>query len=313
MRPFFRPLRLGGAAAPAFVRRYSTGGALVSVERAAVRRYSTGGALVSVERAAAARGGTVATIVLDDPRKLNALSVAMGDAFEAAVSDLAADETLRCVLVTGRGRAFSAGGDLRWLRERADRPYDENVETMRNFYSRFLCLRSIKAPTIACLNGAAVGAGAGLALCCDMMTATRGASLGLNFVRIGIPLGMGTSATAPERLGANLAMSSLLCGGTLGADALQRVPGLLLDGLLHDDTPEMMGFAQQYAQEFSENASTQALREAVVIARAPLDEKISRQLEVESQSQSRAYSHPDFKEAMDALLEKRPADFAREV
>ena len=124
----------------------------------------------------------VATLTLNDPDRLNAMTVEMGEDFQDAVAALKQVPALRAVVLTGAGRAFSAGGDLDWLAERhADTP-SNNATIMRAFYARFLTIRSLEVPTLAALNGAAIGAGLAVACACDMRFAAPDAKLGITFV-----------------------------------------------------------------------------------------------------------------------------------
>ena len=101
----------------------------------------------------------VYTLFFNNEKKLNPMTVAMGEAFEEAIAQLSDDKDLRCLILTGKGKAFSAGGDLKFLRDRtADTPHN-NTKIMRAFYRRFLSLRSLQVPVISALNGPAIGAG----------------------------------------------------------------------------------------------------------------------------------------------------------
>src|SRR5262249_6680395 len=153
------------------------------------------------------RDGDVATLVLNDPERRNAMSEALGEAFAARVAALAADAALRAVVLTGAGDAFSAGGDLAMIQARADqgaaggraarRPIRD---AMRAFYQLFLAVRDLPCPAIAALNGSAIGAGLCVALACDVRIASAEARLGLNFTALGLHPGMGATWTLP-RLG----------------------------------------------------------------------------------------------------------------
>ncbi|KAH8062070.1 enoyl-CoA hydratase [Aureococcus anophagefferens] len=104
----------------------------------------------------------VATITLNAPERLNAMTVEMGEAFEAAVGELRdkPPNELRAAILTGAGRAFSAGGDLDWLLERHRDSPTNNAKIMRDFYGRFLSLRTLEVPIVAAINGPAIGAAA---------------------------------------------------------------------------------------------------------------------------------------------------------
>lgn len=145
----------------------------------------------------------VATITLNAPKRLNALTVPMGDAFAEVVASLATDTgDVSSVIVTGAGRAFSAGGDVQFLRDRcADTP-SRNAAIMRGFYQRMLCLRELPVPVIAAINGHAIGAGLAFALAADFRIVAEDASLGVTFTKLGLHPGMGSSHFLPQLIGA---------------------------------------------------------------------------------------------------------------
>jgi enoyl-CoA hydratase/carnithine racemase len=113
-------------------------------------------------------------VTLNRPSSLNAMTVEMGQAFEECMRSLSTAPSVRCVVLTGAGAGFSAGGDLNFLQSRStDTPF-HNAREMRAFYSRFLSLRTLPVPIIAAINGPAVGAGLCVAAACDMrVTASK--------------------------------------------------------------------------------------------------------------------------------------------
>ena len=156
----------------------------------------------------------VATVTLNAPEKMNAMTVAMGEGFETAISELRREppSALRCVVLTGSGRAFSAGGDLEWLMERHHDEPSNNALIMRDFYARFLSVRSLPVPVIAAVNGPAIGAGMALACACDIRIAAPDAKLGITFVGLGLPPGMGSTHWLPTVVGPQRAAELLLTG-----------------------------------------------------------------------------------------------------
>ena len=127
----------------------------------------------------------VAIVTLNDPKKLNALNASMGEEFKSLVNKLCEDadtKGLGAVVLTGEGRAFSAGGDLQFLRSRSRDSPTRNAIIMRRFYERFLSLRKLPVPIVAAINGPAIGAGLAVALACDVRVAAEGAKMGITFV-----------------------------------------------------------------------------------------------------------------------------------
>ena len=163
------------------------------------------------------REGAIGILSLNRPAKLNAMTDAMGDALQALVPELNADPELRCLLVTGEGRAFSAGGDLDFLETNSRRDPAENEPTMKAFYTKFLAIREVEVPTIALLHGRATGAGLCFALGCDMRLAADDALLSVNFVRVGLTPGMGGTWSLERLVGPARAAELLFTGRTVTA------------------------------------------------------------------------------------------------
>ena len=182
----------------------------------------------------------VAQVTLHDPERRNAMSEAMTAAWASAVAGLRACADLRCVVVTGAGRAFCAGGDLGWIGARPDASAAQMRERMLPFYRTWLGLRDLEVPVLAAVNGAAVGAGAALVLASDIAYAGESASFSVPFARLGLHPGMGTTYLLPAVVGLPAARDLLLTGRSVGAAEMAElgivrrvVPdGDLLDAVL---------------------------------------------------------------------------------
>eukprot|EP00999_Lentomonas_sp_LEN2_P000093 NODE_1090_length_1018_cov_76.150393_g1045_i0.p1 GENE.NODE_1090_length_1018_cov_76.150393_g1045_i0~~NODE_1090_length_1018_cov_76.150393_g1045_i0.p1 ORF type:complete len:206 (-),score=33.13 NODE_1090_length_1018_cov_76.150393_g1045_i0:340-957(-) len=142
----------------------------------------------------------VATMTLNNESRLNALDETMGQAIRAAIEQLNTEEKLRVVVLTGAGKHFSAGGDFKFIQDRmnTEEPLS-NVLTMKKFYSKFLSVRDLHVPVIAAINGSAVGGGLALALACDLRLTVDSSKLGLNFSRLGVAPGLGSSHFFAEK------------------------------------------------------------------------------------------------------------------
>ena len=165
----------------------------------------------------------VALLVLDNPDQRNAMSDAMTEAWTAAVAALAGDRSVRVVVVTGAGSAFCSGGNTSWIASAPDATVDELRTRMLPFYRAWLAIRTLEVPTIAAVNGAAVGAGLCLALACDIRYAASSARLGAPFVRLGMHPGMAATWLLPEAVGLAAARDLLLTGRTVDADEALRL------------------------------------------------------------------------------------------
>jgi enoyl-CoA hydratase len=182
----------------------------------------------------------VALLTLDNPDMRNAMSDEMTASWAAAMAELAADRSLRAVVVTGAGSAFCSGGNTSWIAGEPDATVDELRTRMLPFYRAWLSIRSLEVPTIAAVNGAAIGAGLCLALACDLRYAATGARLGVPFVKLGMHAGMGGTYLLPEVVGEAQARDLLLTGRVVDADEALRIglvsrvlePATFLDDVL---------------------------------------------------------------------------------
>ena len=130
---------------------------------------------------------------------------------------------MRAVVVTGEGSAFCSGGDTSWIASDPDATVDDLRRRMLPFYRAWLAIRSLEVPTIAAVNGAAIGAGLCLALACDIRYAATSARLGAPFVKLGMHPGMAATWSLPEVVGPAAARDLLLTGRVVGADEALRL------------------------------------------------------------------------------------------
>jgi enoyl-CoA hydratase len=165
----------------------------------------------------------VALVTLDHPELRNAMSDEMTSSWVTAMGELAADRALRVVVVTGAGSAFCSGGNTSWIAGEPDATIDELRARMLPFYRAWLSIRALEVPTIAAVNGAAIGAGLCLALACDLRYAAAGARLGVPFVKLGMHAGMGGTHLLPEVVGEAHARDLLLTGRLVDADEALRM------------------------------------------------------------------------------------------
>jgi enoyl-CoA hydratase/carnithine racemase len=165
----------------------------------------------------------VARLVLDNPDQRNAMSEDMTRSWGNAIDELADDREVRVVVVTGEGTAFCSGGDPRWIAGEPDAPVDRLRTRMIGFYRAWLAIRRLEVPTIAAVNGPAVGAGLCLALACDLRYAAAGATLSAPFVKLGMNPGMASTYLLPNVVGDAHARELLLTGRSVGADEARQL------------------------------------------------------------------------------------------
>lgn len=266
--------------------------------------------LVRAERIG--EGGSVALVVFDDPERRNAMTESMGRALTQVVARLSSDPELRAVVLTGAGNAFSAGGDLAMLeaKSRAGRETpgaagrEANRAFMRDFYGLFLSVRDLPCPTIAAINGAAIGAGFAVALACDLRVAARDAKLGLNFTQLGIHPGMGSSWTLPRIVGPAHAADLLLTGRSVDGVEAERM-GLVNRCVERDRVvPTALEMAHAIAR-----CAPIAVRGTRTALHRSMAATLDSQLEFEAEQQAICYESADFAEGLRAVREKRPPHF----
>jgi enoyl-CoA hydratase/carnithine racemase len=163
----------------------------------------------------------VALLTLDVPERRNAMTEELTAAWAEAIPALSGDHSLRCVVVTGAGPAFCAGGDLSWISIGKALSVAAIRARMLPFYRTWLAIRDLEVPTIAAVNGAAIGAGLALALACDLRYAVPDAPLSAPFTLLGMHAGMAATWLLPEVAGLPVARELLLTGRTVtGAEAV---------------------------------------------------------------------------------------------
>jgi enoyl-CoA hydratase len=168
-------------------------------------------------------GDGVALLTLDNPDQRNAMSDEMTSSWVAAIDELAADRSVRAVVVTGEGTAFCSGGNTSWIASEPDASVDHLRTRMIAFYRAWLSIRRLEVPTIAAVNGAAIGAGLCLALACDIRYAAAGAKLGAPFVKLGMHPGMAATYLLPNVVGEAHARELLLTGRVVDAAEALRL------------------------------------------------------------------------------------------
>ncbi len=258
------------------------------------------------------RDGDVVTLHLNDPDHLNAMTREMGEAFRDRVGRLAQDESLRAVVLTGEGRAFSAGGDLDMLQLQADRgaanpgrAWRGIRDDMSTFYRLFLSIRDLPCPTIAAINGHAIGAGFCVALACDFRYVATEARLGLNFTRIGVHPGMAATWSLPRLVGPALAAELLYTSRMIDGEEAGRIG--LANRVL--SRTEVLGAAEAAAAEIAGNAP-RAIRAVKQALRRTENASIEDQLQFEASEQAKNFESADAQEGIAAVREKRAPRFS---
>jgi enoyl-CoA hydratase len=252
---------------------------------------------------ALARSGRLLTITLNRPEQLNAVNLAMHEELAQVFVFAAADPHSDVVVLTGAGRAFSAGGDLEHIRNNAAHPelFDEEVRLAKRIVSSML---DLDKPLVCRLNGAAVGLGATLALLCDVIFAAEHAKIGDSHVAIGLVAGDGGAAIWPQRIGFGRAKEYLMTGELLGAKRAEEI------GLVNYCLPaaELDGAVSAFCTRLL-NGSTNAIRWTKVLVNLELKRVAHAVMDAGIAYEAVTVRSADHREGVQALQEKRKPVF----
>lgn len=250
--------------------------------------------------------GGVAILTLDRPDVLNAFNDELGLALLTAVEAAGADDSIRCIVITGAGRAFSSGEDLGALSERYEQGDVPNLgDTLVNRYNPLIrAIRAAPKPVIAAVNGVAAGAGASIALACDFRIASEHAKLVLAFIRVGLVPDSGALWFLTKMVGAARALELGASGHPVDA---QRALEL---GLFSQVIPadQFEGHWRSFAGRLATMA-TAAFALTKRLANEALTRSLDEQLEAEVEAQSAAGRTEDHLEGVRAFFDKRSPEF----
>ncbi len=249
----------------------------------------------------------VATITLDRPDRLNALTFAIYEELRDVIAALDHEPDVRAVIITGEGRAFCSGGDVEdIIGELFSRDMQGMLAFTRVTGALIANIRKLRRPVIAAVNGTCVGAGAVMALACDFRIASEKAKFGFIFPKVGLcGADMGAAYLLPRVIGLARASELLFLGDIVTAEDALRI-GLVNKVVPNDECVAEArklavrlasgpAFAHAMTKQMLESEHTMALAEAI---------------EAEAQAQAICMMHPDFRAAFDAWTEKRPIHFA---
>jgi 2-(1,2-epoxy-1,2-dihydrophenyl)acetyl-CoA isomerase len=243
-------------------------------------------------------------VTLNRPERLNAFNEAMHRALRQALDEAEADDNCRALLLTGAGRAFSTGQDLN---DRLAKPGEQIVlgGTLEQFYNPLIRkLRSLRMPIVAAVNGAAAGAGANIALACDIALAARSASFIQSFARVGLVPDSGGTWALPRRIGDARARGLALLAEPLPAQKAEDW-GLIWKAV---DDAALMPEATAMCEHFAA-APTHGLSLIKQALNASSGNTLDAQLDLERDFQRDASLSPDYMEGVRAFMEKRRPNF----
>ncbi|HKH38480.1 MAG TPA: enoyl-CoA hydratase-related protein [Rubrobacter sp.] len=246
----------------------------------------------------------VANIALNRPEKLNAFDGTMHDELYRALESVAEDEEIRCVVLRGEGRGFSAGADLAEIVKEADGDPDLG-EYLRDTYSRLVKqMVRIEKPIIAALHGPVYGAGVGLALACDLRIAAENTKFSVAFIKIGLMPDAGVTFLLPRVVGLGRAMEMSMLGDAVEAEEAYRI-GLVNKVVADQSLPEE---ARNLAEHLA-TMPTGALGRIKDSLYSSFETDLETALETEAEGQTFCGFTQDHKEGVTAFFEKREARF----
>jgi len=251
------------------------------------------------------REGAALTLTLNRPDRLNAMNGPLCQALLESLQRAAADDSIRCVVITGAGRAFCAGGDIPMMREARLRKQAQELEVMlRASIEIIVTMRSMPKPVVAAVNGPAAGGGANIALGCDIRIASETAVFAQSFAKIGLFPDYGGTWSLPRLVGTSVATELLMTGDPVNATEALRL------GMVNRVVP-----AEKLAEETR-------ITVARLLAAPPLAvrgikqalygnaiDDLRRAVAFEAQKQMECFYSQDAGEGFDAFLEKRKPNF----
>ncbi len=252
---------------------------------------------------------TIAVLTLNQPKLRNSISeIEVVEEFISALDQVNTDDKLRCLIITGAGTAFSSGGNIKDMLNKKGM-FAGEANDIRENYAKVIqripvALHNISIPTIAAVNGHAVGAGCDLAMYCDMRIAAKSASFAESFIRVGLIPGDGGAWILPKVAGFGRAAEMAFTGDAISAQ--QAYDWGMLNKLVNDD--DLMNEAMGLAKRIAKNP-VQALRGTKQLMRAGTNMSLDNLLQMSAAIQANLHQTQDHLEAVSALIEKRPAKF----
>ena len=251
------------------------------------------------------REGAVARLVLNRPEDMNSLNLAMVSLFERYLPEIAADDSVRVLILTGSGRAFCAGADLKEIRQGLDSvQYGEPDFLDRLLNNVFLPLHDFPKPVVAALNGTTLAGGLELAMCADLVVASEDAKIGDAHANFGVYPGGGGASVLPRMVPLNVAKYLLLTGKTVSAEDMCRY-GFVNEVVAADALPDA---ARELAEHIAGNSPI-AMRRMLSVANAALDKSRDDALLHEQFEFRRHLRSWDMQEGLSAFAEKRKPQF----
>ncbi len=250
------------------------------------------------------RRGRVLVATIDDPATRNALGWDFYEPFREAVEDAAQDPEIGAIVLTGAGGFFSSGGNVHGLKERSEADYAQRRGSVDKLHAMILAMRACPKPIVAAVEGGAAGAGASLAMACDMVVAAEGAYLSIAYVRIGLTPDGGATAFLGAALPRQLVAEMVLTGDRVGVERLHALG--MVNRLVEPGTA--LEAAEELAARLADGPGRALGTGKRLIEQARMN-TLEDQLEAEAEAIAAALGGPEGQEGIDAFLAKRKPDF----
>lgn len=255
------------------------------------------------------RDHNVGWLRINRPDRLNSFSGTMREDLDRGLAEMEEDPEVRCVIITGIGRAFSTGGDVSFMKQLIEQGDAETFEHLVRSGARIVQrIHDMSKPVIAAVNGPAAGAGACLAIGCDLRVASETATIGFGFLRVGLHPDWGGSYFLPRLIGMARAAEFVLTGEMISAERGERL------GLFNRVVPaaELEANVRVLAGQIAA-APQRIVADWKRTLRTSLHMELADVIELETSAQLRAFQSPDFKEGIVSFLEKRAPKFGRKA
>jgi len=255
------------------------------------------------------REAAVAKILLNRPDSLNAIDHQFSKDFLAVLDECFWDDKIRAIVITGIGRIFSAGGDVKVMMQHVQKskpPQTGKIlhELTGLFHPVIMAIRKIRKPVIAAVNGGALGGGFGIALACDMIVAGESTRFNMAYILVGLVPDCGSSFFLTRNLGIQKASELIFTGRMIDSTEAYRLN--LVNKIVPDE--KVVEEAMIEAKKLS-HGPAHALSLAKELINKALFSSLEEQLEYEREAITEAGKDPDFKEGLQAFFEKRKPEF----
>ncbi len=264
--------------------------------------------MASFENILIERDDGVVVLTLNRPERLNAFAGQMREELAEAFREAIEESSIRVIVLTGAGRGFCAGGDVKYMHELHDEPGGKEamVALVESGRSVIRMIRQTPKPVIAAVNGVAAGGGCNLALACDIRLASEKASFGETFVRIGLHPDWGGLYLLPRLVGPSRAYELMATGRLVEADEAERI------GLVHRVVPheKLLDEAKALAHALADGPQLVLGKIKDHLSRAPFHD-LEEALRLEVEAQGELWDSADSREGIAAFVEKREPAFGK--